>query len=158
VSVPAADPDAPAPLPSGLVVAGATVLTAALTVWAAFLVPLRVGSLPAPAWLLPLAGALVLGRAAARRAGLPGALAPAVVWFLLSWPVLGAARTEGDLVVPGTGSGYAYLFGGLLAWAALVVGASGAHRRRRPASPAAPARRSSPHGDAGGRAADRRRD
>jgi len=133
------------------------VLTGALTVWAAFLVPLRVGTLPAPAWLLPLAGTLALGWAAARRAGLLGALAPAVVWFVLSWPVLGAARAEGDLVVPGTGAGYAYLFGGLVAWAALVTAASGAARRRR-ASPQAPARRSTPHGDAGGRAGERDRD
>jgi hypothetical protein len=147
---PAPHQDAPAPLPSWVVVAVATVLVAALTVWAAFLVPLRAGTLPAPAWLVPLAASLALGWWAARRAGVLGAVPPAAVWFLLSWPVLGSARAEGDLVVPGTGAGYAYLFGGLVAWAALVTAASGADRRRR-ATPAAAPGRSTGHGGAGGR-------
>jgi hypothetical protein len=150
------DSDPGAGLPAPVVVVLATAVTVLLTLWAAFLVPLRLGSVPAPAWLVPLVAMLVVARAASRRAGLAGALLPGVAWLGLSWLVLGATRTEGDLVVPATASGYAYLFGGLLAWAALVTAASGADRRRRtaPAQPAAsprpPARRQGGHADRAG--------
>lgn len=116
-------------LPSWAVVALALWFTALLSVWAGFLVPERVGSVPAPVWVLPLAAMLWLSHVAARRVGLWGALGPALVWLVLTWLVLGTRRPEGDLVIPATPAGYAYLFGGFLPWLVLV-GLASAPRRR----------------------------
>jgi hypothetical protein len=117
-------PPAEQPLPVRLVVAGAVVLTLLLSVWAAFLVPVRAGSVPVPVWLLPLAVMLALGAAAGRRAGMTGALLPALTWLVSSGLLLGTKRAEGDLVVPPTVSGVAYLFGGMVLWAVVVVRAA----------------------------------
>jgi hypothetical protein len=115
-------------LPPVLVLALVLLFTVLLSLWAAFLVPLRVGDLPVPVWLVPLAAMLAMARAAARRLGLPGALLPALVWLALNVLVLGSTRAEGDLVVPASVSGMAYLYGGMVLWALVVVRASAATR------------------------------
>ena len=137
-------PDTPPddePLPAAVVLGGAVLLTALLSIWAGFLVPLRVGDLPLPVWLVPLGAMLAVAVAAGRRIGLAGALAPALVW-LSSSTFQGAKRAEGDLVVPATLPGYAYLVGGLLLWAAVVLHASAASRPDPRPSPATPGRAS----------------
>lgn len=122
-------------LPSWALVGLALWFTVLLSVWAAFLVPLRVGSVPVPAWLAPLGLMVWLGRTAARRVGLWGALGPALAWLTLTWLVLGSRRGEGDLVIPGTAAGYAYLFGGFVPWLVVVALASAGRRRHPPAQP-----------------------
>ena len=145
-------PDEPAapdgderPLPAGVVVAVVLWLTLLLSVWGAFLSPFRVGSVLVPLWLVPLAVMIALAWAAARRAGLWGALAPALLWLTITYPVFGVQRPEGDLVVPATTAGYAYLFGGAVPWLVVVARASADKRAGRPAraaaTPAEPARR-----------------
>jgi hypothetical protein len=142
VPEPQPSPDDETPLVRGLLWAHLLVLTLLLTVWGGFLVPVHVGGFPAPVWLVPLAALLGLGVGASRELGLAGALVPALVWVALSWLVLGTMRSEGDLVVPPTVSGYAYLVGGLVAWAVVVLRASAADRDRqladRPGAGASP--------------------
>jgi hypothetical protein len=126
----------------------ALVLVLLLTVWSAFLVPLHAGSTPVPLWLLPFAGMLAIGTVASRRLGLAGALAPALLWLAVGVLGFGSRTGGGDLVVPPSLSGYAYLFGGTVAWAAVVLRASAAERGDAPAampvtSPAPPQRASS---------------
>lgn len=116
----------------GVAVAVALVLTVLLTVWASFLVPLRLSGVPVPVWALPLAAMLAAAAWAGRRAGIAGTVLPAALWLVLSWLVFGSARAEGDLVVPGTTSGYAYLFGGLVLWVLVVARASAASPRGGP--------------------------
>jgi hypothetical protein len=132
------------PLPPLLLLAVVLALTLLLTVWAAFLVPLRLsGGLPLPLWLVPLGGMLALAAAAAHRVGLAGALAPALVWLALTMLVLAPERPEGDIVFPRTLSAYAYLYGGMLLWAVLVLRMSAAERTERvhPATPTTAPRR-----------------
>lgn len=138
-------------VPPALALTVVVVLAVLLTVWAAFLVPVRVRDLAVPVWLVPLGVLLAICRAAARSAGRPAVLAPGLVWLALSWLVLGTVRAEGDLVVPGTGPGYGYLGGGLLLWLVLLArtpdgpagpaGDARSDESRRPATPAAGARR-----------------
>lgn len=123
---PAATASGEEPLPAPFVLGVALVLTALLSVWAAFLVPLRLGGVPLPAWLVPLAGMLAAASWAGRRVGPAGALVPAALWLAVSWLAFGSTRAEGDLVVPGSLSGYAYLFGGLVLWVVVVARASAA--------------------------------
>ncbi len=137
----AGPPGDEAPLPGWVVLAGVLVLTLLLTVWSAFLVPLRVGRVPLPLWLLPLVLMVTLAARAARVAGYAGAVLPAMTWLAVTWLGFAARRSEGDLVVPPTLSGYAYLFGGVLLWAAVVLRASAADRAGQ-APPATPGRRS----------------
>ena len=99
-------------------------LTLALAVWGAFLVPLRHGGAPVPVGLLvalatvPLcrAGAALLQRRA--KAGVPMALWTAAVL------ALSGQRREGDLIVQGNLRGVAFLMLGVLGvlGAAVVVG------------------------------------
>lgn len=131
MSEPAQPPDAQDALPSWVVVAVTAVLTALLSVWAAFLVPLRIGTVPVPVSLLLLASMAVLGVLAGRAAGWRAALLLALVWTCVTLP-LALIRREGDLVVQGiygsTLVGTLYLFGGTVLWAAVT---SAAHRRGR---------------------------
>lgn len=128
-------PGSAAGLPSWALVGLALWFTVLLSVWAAFLVPLRAGSVPVPAWIAPLGLMVWLGWTAARRVGLWGALGPALTWLTLTWLVLGSRRGEGDLVIPGTALGYAYLFGGFVPWLVVVALASAGRRRHPPAQP-----------------------
>lgn len=130
------------PLPAAVVVAVALLLTALLSVWAAFLVPFRVGSVVVPLWLLPLVAMVAVARLASRRVGLWGALGPALLWLALSWLVLGTTRSEGDLVVPATATGYVYLCGGFVPWLVVVALASSSPRGEAPA----PSSRATPAG------------
>lgn len=100
-----------------------------LAVWGAFLVPLRLGGVPVPACLVVAAvGNVALGVAGGRLLGTAGAVAPGVVWVVVAL-MLGSKRGEGDLVVPGTGMGTAFLAVGALA-AAVGYGVSSARSRR----------------------------
>ena len=139
-------PAAPAPPqgpPSPAYVAAAyavvLALTVLLTLYGAFLIPLRVAGVLVPvSWLVVLAGNVGLVVAGRRLAGVGGAAVPALIWLAMAL-VLAGRRTEGDLVVIGSWVGYGYLLVGALA-AAITFGFV-AGRRDAAASPAAPARR-----------------
>jgi len=91
------------------------VLTVLLAVWGAFLVPFRVGGTIVPVSLVVAAvGNVVVGRAASRLAGSPGALVTGGLWIAVTL-VLSSRRAEGDVVVPGTPVGTAFLLAGALA-------------------------------------------
>jgi hypothetical protein len=116
-------------------------LAVLLAVWGAFLVPLRVGTVPLPlSWVVAAVGNAALGRAGGLLLGRGGAVGPGVVWLAVAL-TLGSKRTEGDLVVPGTLPGLGFLLVGALA-SAVAWGAV-----PRPASPDGPAGRSPGRGD-----------
>ena len=84
----------------------------------AFLVPLRVGTVPLPICvLLGVAGNVVLTKLAVRQTGsvVVGVLQP-VLWLLVV-VVLSLPRAEGDLIVPGSATGLVFLFAGAVAGA-----------------------------------------
>lgn len=98
-------------------------LTVLLALWGAFLVPFRVGGTLVPvSVVLAVVGNVVVGRAAARLAGSSGALATGVLWTGLAL-VLSSRRAEGDVVVPGSAVGMAFLLAGALA-SAVAYGAA----------------------------------
>lgn len=105
----------------GLVV----VLACQLAVWEAFLVGARPWGLPLPvSALLAVVGNVVLGVVGARTLGNRiGAVVPAALWLII---VLGLAssRAEGDVVIPDSVRGLAFLLLGTLA-AAAPVGITG---------------------------------
>jgi hypothetical protein len=101
-------------------------LTLLLAVWGAFLVPLHVGTVPVPVSVVIALAPLVLGRAAGRLYGRPGAAAAGLVWFAVV-VLLAAKRPEGDLVVPGDPTGLAFLLVGTTC-AALAVGGTPGRR------------------------------
>ena len=102
------------------VVAGVLValLAVELAVVEAFLVPLRVGTVPLPVCVpLAMAGNIVLAKLAARQTGsIAWGVAPPVLWLLVVI-VLSLPRAEGDLVVPGSATGLVFLFAGAVAGA-----------------------------------------
>lgn len=84
----------------------------------AFLVPLRVGTVPLPICvLLAVAANVVLTKLAVRQTGsvVVGVLQP-VLWLLVV-VVLSLPRAEGDLIVPGSATGLVFLFAGAVAGA-----------------------------------------
>jgi hypothetical protein len=84
----------------------------------AFLVPLRVGTVPLPVCvLLGVAGNVVLTKLAVRQTGsiVMGVLQP-VLWLVVI-VVLSLPRAEGDLIVPGSATGLVFLFSGAVAGA-----------------------------------------
>jgi hypothetical protein len=95
------------------------VLVSLASVWLAFfecfLVPLRAGTVVIPVSIvLAVAGNAVLPRLALAAAGRKAAaLLPPVLWLAVVF-VFAAPRPEGDLIVPGTWSGLAFLFLGAL--------------------------------------------
>lgn len=114
-------------------------LTVLLCLWAAFLVPLRVGTVRAPVSLLVAGlGNLLLGRAGGRLLGMPGVLVPGALWIALAF-LLGTRRSEGDLVVLGDTVGTLFLVVGALGFAASYALTS--LRRDAPPTPRAPAGR-----------------
>ena len=131
---PALDP-LPVRIAAGLLVA---VLAVGLTLVEAFLVPLRVGTVPLPVCvLLVLAGNVGLTKLAVRQTGsiVWGVLQPAL--WLAVIIVLSVPRAEGDLVVPGSLTGLVFLFAGAVAGAYGVAseitrraGAAAARTRR----------------------------
>lgn len=89
-----------------------------LAVVEAFLVPLRVGTVPLPICvLLAVAGNVVLTKLAVRQTGsiVCGVLQP-VLWLVVI-VVLSVPRAEGDLIVPGSATGLVFLFAGAVAGA-----------------------------------------
>ena len=100
---------------AGAVLAAVSVQAAAVE---SFLVPLHVGRWPLPVSVLAaIVGNVVLARSIVRFTGERRvALLPPVLWLVVVL-VLSAPRPEGDLVVPGTLVGLAFLFGGAAAGA-----------------------------------------
>jgi uncharacterized membrane protein YGL010W len=109
-------------------VAGLSLLAVLTAVVEAFLVPVELVPGLSVATLLAVAANLALTRAAWAATG-RGALAvvPALAWLVTAFG-LGFERAEGDLVVPGTGSGLLFLLAGT------VAAAVGAGYRPRPRS------------------------
>lgn len=97
-----------------------------------FYVPLRFGRWPLPvAVAAAVVGNIVLPRLAVAATGRRGTgLLPPVAWLLVAL-VFAASRPEGDLVVPGTASGLAFLFTGAIAGAFGAVSASSPGRVAR---------------------------
>ncbi len=90
-------------------------LTVLLALWGSFLVPFRLGGTLVPVSLvIAVVGNVLVGRAGARVAGSTGAVVPGVLWVGLTL-VLSGRRAEGDVVVPGTAVGLAFLVVGALA-------------------------------------------
>ena len=115
------------------------VLTVLLCLWAAFLVPLRIGTVRVPVSLLVAGlGNVLLGRAGGRLLGMPGVLVPGVLWIGLAY-LLGTRRTEGDLVILGDTVGTLFLVVGALGFAAAYAMTS--LRNEAPPTPRAPAGR-----------------
>ena len=131
---PRPDPAAPAPAaaaaparrdhgtdPLAVRVAAGVLISAfavGLAVVEAFLVPLRVGTVPLPICvLLAVAGNVVLTKLAVRQTGsiVCGVLQP-VLWLVVI-VVLSVPRAEGDLIVPGSATGLVFLFAGAVAGA-----------------------------------------
>jgi hypothetical protein len=143
VSEPPAVPAEPEGPPSPAYVAAAyavvLLLTVLLTLYGAFLVPLRVAGVLVPvSWLLVAVanvGVVVAGR---RLAGVAGAAVPALVWLAMAL-LLAGRRTEGDLIVVASYVGYGYLLVGALAAAIAFGFVSG--RRGAVASGASPGSR-----------------
>lgn len=104
-------------------------LTVLLALWGAFLVPLRVGGVPAPVGVLLALATVPLCRAGgdALRSRV-GAALPLLVWAALALS-LSSQRREGDLIVTGSLAGLAFLGLGLLGGAYVV----GSWRPRPPA-------------------------
>jgi hypothetical protein len=94
------------------------VLAVALAVVEAFLVPLRIGTVPLPICVpLAMAGNAVLAKLAARQTGsIAWAVVPPVLWLVVII-VLSLPRAEGDLIVPGSVTGLVFLFAGAVAGA-----------------------------------------
>lgn len=105
------------------------VLSALCAVWGAFLVPLRIGTVPVPVAILLAAASFPLGMAGARLLeSRVGAAVPLVIWL----GVLLAAtlpRREGDLVVLPSLTGYGFLLVGIIGASAPLGLASGKSRR-----------------------------
>ena len=97
-------------------------LTALLAVWGAFLVPLRIGSVPLPvSWVIAVVGNGLLGWIGGRLLGRLGAAGPGVVWLAVAL-TFGTQRAEGNLIVPGTVVGLVFLVAGAIA-SAVAYGA-----------------------------------
>jgi hypothetical protein len=106
------------------VVAGVlvTVATVGLAVIEAFLVPLRIGSVPVPICVpLAVVGTVFLTRLAARQTGSVVAAALQPVLWLVTVVVLSLPRPEGDVIVEGTLTGLVFLFVGAIAGAYAVA-------------------------------------
>ena len=98
-------------------------LTVLLALWGAFLVPFSVGGTQVPVSIvIAVVGNVLVGRAAARLAGSSGALATGALWTGVAL-VLSSRRAEGDVVVPGSAVGMAFLLAGVLA-SAVAYGAA----------------------------------
>lgn len=101
-----------------------------LAVLECFLVPLRVGTVPAPvAALVAVVGNVALTRAMYRVTRNRIATAVPVVCWLVIVLVLASRTSEGDLVVPGTWPGLLFLFAGTIAGAATLGRIVGPRRR-----------------------------
>jgi hypothetical protein len=130
---PALDP-LPVRIAAGLLVA---VLAVGLALVEAFLVPLRIGSVPLPICVpMAMAGNILLAKLAVRQTGsIAWGVVPPVLWLVVI-VVLSLPRPEGDLIIPGSITGLVFLFGGAVSGAYGVAseitrraGATGPTRR-----------------------------
>lgn len=104
------------------------VLALLTALWGSFLVPLRIASVVLPVSVVLACGAnVVLGTAGGRLYGRLGAALPGLVWFCVV-ATFQARRPEGDLVVPGSLTGYAFLLLGSIC-AAVPIGTTPGRRR-----------------------------
>jgi hypothetical protein len=89
-----------------------------LAVVGAFLVPLRIGTVPLPvSVLLAVVGNAGLTKLAVRQTGsIVWGVAQPVLWLLVI-VVLSLPRPDGDVIVPGTVTGLVFLFAGAVAGA-----------------------------------------
>ena len=123
-------------LETGIGFALVLLLTVLLCLYAAFLVPLRIGTVRLPVALLVAGGGnLLLGRAGGRLLGTTGVLLPGLLWLGLAF-LLGSTRAEGDLVVPGDVVGTLFLAVGTLGFG--VAYATTSSRRQPTSSPRPP--------------------
>jgi hypothetical protein len=128
----------PSPLETWFAFALVLLLTVLLCLWAAFLVPLRVGTVRLPVSLLIAGvGNGLLGWAGGRLLGVPGVLVPGALWLGLAF-LLGRRGAGGDLVIPGDLVGTAFLALGALGFA-VAFGMTSA--RQTAATPGPPAGR-----------------
>lgn len=109
------------------------VLAVLLAVWGAFLVPLRIGGVPAPVGVALALATVPLALAGGRLTGSRlGAAGPYVLW-LLTTVALSSRRPEGDLVIVGGGSlgrlGLAFILVGMIG-GGVAVALAGASPRR----------------------------
>jgi hypothetical protein len=126
VTEPAAPP-ALGPAAGGAAYGLVLVLALLLALWGCFLVPLRVGGVPVPvACAVALVGNAGLGRAGAQLYGRAGAAGPGLVWLVVVLR-LSSPTADGDLVVPATPVGLAFLVVGTLT-SAVVLGLAGGRR------------------------------
>lgn len=111
---------------------------AELAVWEAFLVAGRpLGTALPLAAAVAVVGNLAVGLAGARVLGRPlGAVVPGVVWLGIAL-TLGSRTAEGDVVVPASFRGTAFLLAGTAA-AALPVGLAAGRRGSRRGNGATP--------------------
>lgn len=124
-------PDAPDQAQTAASYALVLVLALLLALWGAFLVPLRLGTVPVPvAVLVALVGNAALGWCGGRLYGRLGAAGPGLVWLGVALS-LSTQRREGDLVVPGSTTGLLFLLVGAVT-SAVAFGA--VRRRARPAA------------------------
>jgi hypothetical protein len=93
-------------------------LTTLLAVWAAFLVPFRLGGVTVPvSWVVAVVGNVAVGLAGGRLLGRVGAAVPGLLWLAVA-VLLATRRAEGDLVIAATLVGTGLLPLGALASAA----------------------------------------
>jgi hypothetical protein len=120
---------------TGVAFALVLLLTVLLCLWAAFLIPLRVGGVRVPVSLLiACVGNALLGRAGGNLLGVAGVLVPLMLWLGLAF-LLGTPRAGGDLVVQGDLVGTAFLALGVLGFAVALGMTWG---RQSAATPGAP--------------------
>lgn len=97
------------------------VLTVLCAVWGAFLVPLRLFGVPVPlSVVVAVVGNAGLGWAAIRITGRRiGGVVPGLGWLLIAL-AFGTPRPEGDVVIPSSAMGYAFLGFGTVAATAVL--------------------------------------
>ena len=107
------------------------VLAVLASLWGAFLIPLRVLDVPVPVSVVIALGAnAALCTVGGRLYGRWGAGVPGLIWFAVA-VALQTRRPEGDLVVPGTWTGLAFLVLGSMG-AAIAVGLTPSRRAPSP--------------------------
>jgi hypothetical protein len=135
-----AEPDGPGRRPASTIRVTGAVLVVLATLEAAtvecFFVPLRTGRWPLPvSAVAAVVGNVLLARLIVAVTGWrPAALLPPVLWLVVVL-AFAAPRAEGDLIVPGTWPGLAFLFLGTIAGAYGAASSIAPRRRRAPADP-----------------------
>ncbi|MEW2352560.1 DUF6113 family protein [Spirillospora sp. NPDC029432] len=113
---------------SGAAYAALGLLGAIVGVLGSFAHPWTAGSVPVAGIALILLNFGMVRLAGWAMGGRIGAAVPALLWTAVA-VALSARRGEGDLIVPGTTTGYLFIIGGLVA---VVIGVSLVPARRPP--------------------------